>query len=193
MITAPTNAEKKNRKLIEKYKREQLRRSNDRIKVFNPTKEEMVVIFDGFRHPFKPQSETTTPRYIWDRYKVKMTDHQITKENEKRVDKENKHRIESGQKIMDAQERELFDLRTNDSELIKKYMIPLYRGIHEEFGIDEPIKEVVEQADKRPLHESVSESIEDAFEPLSVPAKKEKTKSDNIKQKKGELKQELSA
>ena len=164
-----TDAETRNQRLIEQNIRELERRAYDRIRVYNPTKEQFTVVYDGYKHFFEPEKETIVFRHIWDRYKVKMTDHLITTENEARVEKENKHRIKSGQKAMDHQERELFDLRTNNSKLVKKYMSQLYEGVEERNASDEKGEKVVTKpTDQRPLHEQIAGDIEKDFAPLPI-------------------------
>ena len=182
-----TQAEERNAKILEQARRELARRSNDRIKVFNPDTKNFTLIFDGFLHVFPTKKEKIVPRYIWDRFKIKMTDHLINKENDIYVEEENERRIKSGQKIMDHQERELFDLRTDDPKLVEKYLPQLYLGLVEEYGGDVLSKEKKVKIDNRPIHEQVSEKTEESFEGIKpkkpTKRKRRETKKDDLRER----------
>ena len=126
---------------IEQLQRELERRSNDRVQVFNPTDKDFTVVWNNFNHRVPASENAILPRYVAEKYVKEIVNHLINQENEERVVKENKHRVSSGQKEMDPQERLVFDLRTNNPELRKKYVTVVYKGIVEEYGKDLPIPE----------------------------------------------------
>jgi hypothetical protein len=78
---------------------------------------------------------------VAEKYVKEIVNQLIHEENEKRVAEENEHRKSSGQKEMDPQERLVFDLRTNSTELRKKYVKMVYKGVVEEYGKDVPLPE----------------------------------------------------
>jgi hypothetical protein len=129
---------------IENIKREMERRSLDQIAVFNPTGNDRQTIWNGFVHRVPAGQEVIMPRYIAEKYSRETIDYLINQENIRRVDKENKKRVESGQKEMDAQEREVFDLRTNNPELRKTFLKEVYRGVTQEYGKEVSTMEKIE-------------------------------------------------
>jgi hypothetical protein len=74
------------------------------------------------------------PRYIAEKYVKETVDTLILDRNTERVTLENERRIKAGMKAMDAQEREVFDWRTNNADLRKQFIPMVYKGIAEEYG-----------------------------------------------------------
>jgi hypothetical protein len=139
IIDQPDEAKNKD---LEELKRELSRRSNDRVQVYNPLKEDFVVIWDGFQHRVRAGENAVLARYIAEKFVREIIDHMIGLENLERVEKENEHRKTSGQKEMDPQERETFDLRTNNPDLRKKYLPLVYKGVVEEYGMEDLTPEI---------------------------------------------------
>jgi hypothetical protein len=54
--------------------RELERRSQDRLKVLNPTKQDHVVVWDGFVHKVPAGGDAIFPRYIAEKYMREATD-----------------------------------------------------------------------------------------------------------------------
>lgn len=123
---------------MEELRRELARRSQDRVKVTNPLDYDREVIWNRFVNLVPAHQEVVLPRYIGEKYVKEMVDHMITVSNEQRVIDENKRRRKTGQKDMDAQERELFDWRVTDKKLRKKYIPKVYLGVVEEYGKSQP-------------------------------------------------------
>lgn len=122
---------------IEEIRRELVRRSNDQVKVHNPWSEDREVIWDRFVHVVPANGEAVLPRYIAEKFVRETTDFLIMDRNRVRVEKENKKRVKAGQKEMDPQERETFDLRTNNKDLRAEYVRTIYRGVVSEYGKQE--------------------------------------------------------
>jgi len=129
--------DEKRSKEIEDVKRELARRSNDRVQVYNPLDEDFVVVWDGFRHRVRGGENAVLARYIAEKFVKEIIDYMIGKDNLERVIKENANRVKSGQKEMDPQERLTFDWRTNNPDLRSKYLSKVYKGVIEEYGMEE--------------------------------------------------------
>lgn len=149
---------------IEAIKRELERRSQDTIIVYNPTRETRKVVWNRFIHVVKPQEEAVLPRYIAEKYVREMVDFLILDKNAERVTIENERRIKAGMKVMDAQEREVFDWRTNNSELRKQYVPMVYRGVAEEYGKYTESAPALEQAPKTFTDEDIIGKIDKDIE-----------------------------
>lgn len=145
---------------IEALKRELERRSQDTIIVFNPTRQTRKVIWNRFIHVVKPQEEAVLPRYIAEKYVREMVDFLILDKNSERVKIENERRIRAGMKVMDAQEREVFDWRTNNAELRKQYVPMVYRGVAEEYGKYTESAPTLEQAPTTTTDEDIIGKID---------------------------------
>lgn len=134
------------RSQMEAVQRELERRSNDRVQVYNPTNKDISVLWNKFVHRVPAGQNAILPRYVAEKFVKETVDSMINQENEKKVEAENKHRVSSGQKVMDAQERLVFDLRTNNPEVRRKYISQVYRGVVEEYGTDVTPQEVSKPA-----------------------------------------------
>ena len=170
------NPQVDNKQQPDLVKRELERSSQDQIKVYNPTDKEWIEYWTGYGFRVPANGDGVMPRYVAKKYVKNMTDHLITKESEDKVDAENKRRTSSGQKLMDAQERELFDLKTNDESLRRKYIKQLWGGVDKEFGGDTPTTEATKRPDPRPLDEQLIDEVEDipTVEPPVYVAKKDR-------------------
>lgn len=164
-LTAPIiDTPQKTSKVIENVKRELIRSSNDKLKVFNPTDKNFNSSWDGFSYEVKAKSEAVVLRYIANNYIKHMISQLIGEENTKRVDKENAIRLKSGQKPLGHQEREVFDLKKNDDNLRKKYMPQVYKGLVESYGQDTTVPEKSAVSDARPVDERLMEDIDKVTE-----------------------------
>lgn len=163
-ITATLNPPTKASQQIERVKRELYRRSNDKLKVHNPTEQDFRSTWDGFAYTVKAKSDEVLPRYIANNYIKHMIDSLIGQENAERVRVENEKRVKSGQKPMDAQEREVFDLKRNDENLRRKYLAVVYKGLVEAYGVDTSAPPKSASADSRPLDERLMDEIGNAME-----------------------------
>jgi len=114
-------------------RRELERRSNDEIKIFNPTDQDYTIRYGGYVWTIKKQSDLIVPRYIALHYLQHMTDALILKESDELVEKEKKKYRGN---FWPAEE-ERIALRTNNPDLRKKYIAQLWKGIVRKFGMDE--------------------------------------------------------
>ncbi len=193
LLQQETPEQQRRKQQLQEAVRELKRRSQDRIKAYNPTNKDFVVVFDGYRNVFEAKQDTVVPRHLYDRYRDKMVVHQITRENEERVAEENKRRVGAGQKSMDHQERELFDFRTNDPVHIRKYMPALFRGVVKEYGKDD-VPDKIEQkpADPRPVFDQIAEEVELGFQEVQPDVEVIKGKPIVEKNPKQKLKSRMS-
>ena len=178
------NPQVDNKQKPDLVKRELERSSQDQIKVYNTTEKEWVEYWTGYGFRVPANGDAVMPRYVAKKYVKNMTDHLITKESEDKVEAENKRRTHSGQKLMDAQERELFDLKTNDEALRRKYIKQLWGGVDKEFGADTPATEAGKRPDPRPLDEQLIdevETVEPEEPPLYIAKKDRKGKEELAK------------
>lgn len=175
IIQTPT----RNSQIIERVKRELVRRANDKLKVYNPTDKDFVSSWDGFAYTVKAKAETELLRYMAQHYMKHMIDHLIGLENLEKVKAENDKRLKSGQKIMDPQEREVFDLRGNDENLRRKYMAVVYKGLTEHYGATTLATQKAAVADMRPLDERLLDEIDKQVPQEETPAEPEPLKVDD--------------
>lgn len=135
-FSSDTETPTKNSEAKRQVIRELERRSQDILVVYNPTQNDFEVVWDQYVNVVTAKKETNLPRYIAEKYIKEMTDALIGDENIHRVNIENDKRLKFGQKALDPQEREIFDLRSDNAELRKKYIGQLYRGVSREYGKD---------------------------------------------------------
>jgi hypothetical protein len=181
----------KNNEQIEALKRELERRSLDQVKVFNPTSTDQATIWNGFSHLVRAGQEAILPRYIAEKFTREMIDYLINAENDRRVRKENAKRVSSGQKEMDAQEREVFDLRTNNPELRKQFLKEVYKGVTQEYGKDIPPIARVESPNVTDA--DLFSEIDRQYEVAKVEAIKVTPVVTEIDKKKGDIEQKMEA
>lgn len=165
------------RKRDEKFKREVYRRSQDRIRIANPHEREFNFLHDGFRHSMPAAGkdigygpgQIVMLRYLAKHASKHLIDFLINEENQYRVDAENKKRSDQGRPFMTPQERELFDLRTNNETLRDKWMAKIWLGIEEEYGIDEVPLEVPQARDVRTIDERLISKYDKPVQAVQVP------------------------
>ncbi len=152
--------------------REKERRSNDQIRVKNPTQTDYKVRWDSDKVWIVPgrnkdagygKGEAVLPRYVAEKYMKEMTTMLIYKESDKKIAplKESK-KGDPNVHWPAFEERQA--LRTNNPKLIDKHMSKLYLGVEKEFGRDmiEPEEYETKKVDKRPVHEQVMADIQNA-------------------------------
>lgn len=146
--------------------RELERRSNDSVKVFNPTLEEFRFKYNNYEWhvPSKAVDEgfgmgcMIAPRYIASHYIKKMCDFLINRESEKMVSSAKKKY--SGNDW--AREEERIALRTNNPLLIEKYARILWKGKVRDYGLDRPtVEEQTEQHNDKPIHLNILDKLEE--------------------------------
>lgn len=159
----------------EAYKRELYRRSLDKIRVANPTSEDYVVDWDGFKHRIKANSEETVDRYIAEKYVREMKDKLINEMQDSHV-KSLKEKMEGQGKadvVWNANEeaRRSNKFRTDDPELIKEFYGKLWLGVVEKYGQDVEATDEVAKYDQRPVEQQVLDNLEKPYkagEPAEV-------------------------
>ena len=158
--------------------RELARRANDLIAVFNPTTEDFVVLWDGYKNVIPNCNKDighgpgvrVVPRYIAENYVTKMTDQIILKKAKIAVESENKERVEKRKmKAMDAWEEQLVferPLMVDNEDLRREILPTLWKGVVEQFGMDDVVT-APEKVDFRPIDERLLEELD---RPYQAPA-----------------------
>lgn len=153
--------------------RELERRSQDRLKVLNPTSSEQRVIWDGFVHRVPTQGEAVFPRYIAEKYLKEMTDKILLERQDDAVRGENEKRRDSGKEPMEKfgeqhtfEDKYRFAQGVSNPEARKQVMKSLYGGVVEEYGLDLRPETRVER-DNRPLDAQLLEEIQAEVDGLS--------------------------
>ena len=152
--------------------REMARRSNDRLRVINPTNEDFVVTWDSFKHIIPSQTrdlgygkgQTVLPRYLANNYFTHMVDKLINDEASAKIAEENTKRVNRGQEKMTSwQEQLAFETKfsTGNFELRKKFMAMLWGGVEEEYGLEAVTEnEYMRPVDTRPISDQLMETFE---------------------------------
>lgn len=127
----------------ELWHREMRRRSNDIIRVKNPTSNDFFVDWDHFIHKIPANSTADVPRYIATKYCRDMKDHLINMENETKHkaimdDRKLKGFPDYKSKWEENQETYMGPeyTRTNDYKVSTKIYDELWIGVVYEFGKD---------------------------------------------------------
>lgn len=144
-------------KRSELARRELERRSNDEIKIYNPTDRDYFIRYSGYNWKVPAQKELIVPRYIANHYIKHMTDALILQESDALVEREKKKYRGN---FWPAEE-ERIALRTNNADLRKKYIKQLWLGIVRKFGMDEiPSEEQGKSEDRMtPQDEQILEEL----------------------------------
>ncbi|OGU80424.1 MAG: hypothetical protein A2W11_00725 [Ignavibacteria bacterium RBG_16_35_7] len=138
--------------------RELYRRSQDSIRVYNPTDKDYLVDWDGHKHriPNKNRNDgwgqgmRILPRYIAEKYCREMKNQLINELNEKKL-QDIKNKLEKSGATDVLYNANLLmershDFRTDNQDLIRKYYEILWLGIEEEFGLDQETKLLSEES-----------------------------------------------
>ena len=162
------------------YVKELERRSNDLLRVYNPTDEDYVITWDKregaklFRA--KAKEESVFIRYIAEKYLKEMFNKIITDKADKAVREENERRAEKGMEEMSKWKDQFkFESRfySPDSEEAKKLLAILYVGIDTEYGIDRESPSVEETVDdSKPIFKQAMDTVQaekDAQAPVTTP------------------------
>jgi hypothetical protein len=168
--------------------RELERKSNDTIKVFNPSEEEFRFKWDGYLWSVPSSNEdrgygkgmNILPRYLANHYVKHMTDHLINQDSEKVV--AIAKRKYTGNDW--PREEERIALRTNNPKLVEYYARILWVGKVRDFGLD-LVKSEEEETNKgslQPLHIDVLEKIEKEKGYVKSEEKKDEPVNDIISQ-----------
>lgn len=161
------------------WHKEMERRKNDVLRVYNPTDQDYLVVYDRangakrFRVPAK--GEASLVRYIAGRYIKQMFEKIVTEKQDAAVLKENERRAERGADAMNRHKEQLAFESNALNQIIKedaqKLVATLYVGLESEFGIDDFVEEAEQlpEADNRPVFDRIFESVQKQKE--SAPAK----------------------
>jgi hypothetical protein len=151
------------------YQQDLERRSNDLLRVYNPTNERYVVEWDrknGTKlFPIESKTEEVFIRYIAEKYIREMFDKIIIEDADKAVRKENQRRIKAGMAEMDKTlktgEQEQFESKfyVGNDQRAKEIVALLYVGLETEFGVDRVYEQ--EEKDERPVFEKAMETVQE--------------------------------
>lgn len=125
------------------YLKELERRSRDTLMVYNPTSEDFPVVWEQMTEWVIPNKDKdkgygpgklAVPRFIAEKYAREMTTHRINEYAKTKVEeyKKNYNGLPSEWNKIE----ENIAPRTNDVNLIKKYMKPLVVGMVKEYGFE---------------------------------------------------------
>lgn len=160
-------AEEKKKSAVQQ---EMERRSNDLLRVYNPTDTDYVTQWDRkngaklFRVPKK--EETVLVRYIAEKYIREMYMKIVTDKTDQAVLEENEKRINKGMAEMTKwKDQSIFDSKfynPTDDEA-RRIIATLYVGVESEFGVDREIEDSKpEVADNRPTLTRALEDVQTA-------------------------------
>lgn len=175
------------------------RRSQDILRVFNPTDKRIVVKWDigsGVPKVFPVEAakdgvpgEGLFPRYIAEKYIRERVSAEIRLGALKAVEDENKRRNKTGQKLLDKTvtgdqlefESPHYNMNTERwLSIAKKY----YGGVVTEFGLDNVVEEeaAVEPEYDRPVHQAGMEALYEQNPESPRPAQSTKSVADKKKE-----------
>ena len=139
------------RKRSDLVKRELERRSKDKILIHNPTTEDYILNYDGYKHPVPNRNKDigygkgnrVVERFLAQNYLRHMTNQLLQKRIDREVDKELARRMEQGHPAPTPYEKNQIINgvvgrigRTNNPKNRAEVMKSLYLGVHEKFGRD---------------------------------------------------------
>lgn len=157
--------EAKKLKKDEAIKREMSRESQDEIRVANPTKEDIIVRYDGREFPVPGQDkdigygkgQAVYPRYIAKKYAYEMTIKRIHAANDVELAEEKKKAVKDPH-VHWPEIEETLAKRTDNPEVQKKYSKGLIVGLERRFGGDDSFSED-KPRDTRPESDKLFDSI----------------------------------
>ncbi len=147
------------------WRDEQVRRSNDIVRVYNPTEEDFVVVWEGFRHKVPAKGTLDTVRYIAETYMRDMHVKLVNEENQKKGEEMLAKRSKSGAQPFESKWHENQEIwnklpKTDDRELKAKNYDILLVGMVKEFGKDDiPTRSGNVPLDLRSDDEKILESL----------------------------------
>jgi hypothetical protein len=158
----------------EAVKREMYRKSQDLIRVYNPTSEDYTLDWDKFKHivPHKDKDmgwgkgQRVMYRYLAEKYVREIKNKLINEMADGSVQKmlEGMAEVSRTEFLADPyMKQKLYDKapRTDNTELIRKIYKICWLGVEEEFGlIDTPEVEGDGVVDRRPIEEQILDEME---------------------------------
>ncbi len=149
------------------YHYELERRANDLLRVYNPTNEDYIVVWDkksgGKVFRVRAKQEEVLFRYIAEKYIREMFQKMINDEVDKAVIKANEDRVAKGMAEMTKyaeQYRFESPLLQPTSDKARKMIAILYVGVDREYGIDNEMGEEEQTPQDKPVFESALEDIQ---------------------------------
>lgn len=167
-----TPQQEKNELLL---KRELLRKSLDKIMVYNPTDTDYVVEWDGFKHIVPNKNKDTgwgkgkraLERYLAEKYVREMKNKLITEKADSEYQKLLADHTKKGTPdalfvAQTAIERR-FDLRTDNAAAIKDWYAILWLGVVEKYGLDDLPEGEIAGIDLKTSEEKALEGLENLY------------------------------
>lgn len=158
------------RKAKSSYQQELERRANDILRIYNPTNERHVVVWDAKngpkRFPVEAKEEAVHPRYIAEKYMREMFQKILNDKAREAILNENERRIKSGMaemdKTMKTNEQMAFEEKfyNPSDEEAKRIIALLYLGVESEYGVDR-VSADAQKDDKRPVFERAMEEVQE--------------------------------
>lgn len=158
------------------WHKEQERRKNDIIRVYNPTNNDFVVKYD-MAHGVKrfrvaAKSEAPLVRYIAERYIQQMFEKIVADKVTEKINEENEKRSQRGAEMMNRYKEQLsFESNAYNTVLkeeARKLISILYVGLESEFGIDNYVEETepLPTEDNRPAFQRIFDDVKKEKESL---------------------------
>lgn len=151
----------------EALKRELQRQSLDIIRVFNPTDENFVTDWDGFKHVIPAREYKDLPRYIARKYIKDMKDKLINEMQEKELISLKAKLEKQGVDDVTFKAQELLmrknNYRTDDPKLIAEIYPKLWKGVISKYGLDELPDEAPSKIDNRPIEDRILADLDKPY------------------------------
>jgi len=176
---------------IAETKRELQRRASDLLAIYNPLKEDLICVYDGYSHVAPAGQESTHPRYVAKKMMKEFADMMINTDEQTAVDKENAKRKSKGWQPLNPEEKNDFvsgnSLMTSNKDLREQYMGMIYKGVSKEYGLDIP-QILPKKKDVRPEDDRILERLDKKLGTVLPEYDMEKVE---VEEKKEELLKEL--
>lgn len=178
-----TPDEQRNSQLEYRWHQDQRRRSQDTIRVSNPTNADFYVEWENLKHRVPTNGTVDFPRYLAQKYVRDMTVQIINQLGEQEGQEMIKKAAKNNPEILHdkyLENKAVWDKvpRTDNPQLMAKYYDELWVGLVHEFGLDDVPQAGVPINDFRSEEEKLFQKIGDkrvlatdsltAFEPESV-------------------------
>ena len=154
--------------------KEMARRSQDRIRVYNPLAEDYTIRFDGIGFVIPNRNKdmghgngmAVVFRYVAENYRTQMIDFILTSKMDEAVRLENETRQSKGMlpmtKFVGGEELQFSQTMRTDNEEARRKLIPIiWLGLAERYGVETRSESLSGRAkDDRPMDEILTEQLE---------------------------------
>lgn len=146
------------------WHREQKRRANDVIRVYNPTNTDFIIKWEGNNFKVPAKGTWEGPHYLASAYKRDMVVQLINELSaKKRIEWEEKRKKEGAAPINDYERNLLLfptEPRTDNEELVRAFSKQIWLGTVRRFGLDDITPTQSGSVDLRTLEEKIQEELD---------------------------------